>query len=75
MSPAPLSEIVAALEQVEEALRQLGSRLEDPLLGADVLTTAAIPHLRLSERGYVRLRDGQLLGALVDSGGEPPPTS
>lgn len=74
VSPAPLPEIVAALETVEEALRGLGSPLEDPLLGADVLTTAAIPHLRLSERGYVRLRDGQLLGTVVDSGEEPPPT-
>ncbi|MDR7435939.1 MAG: adenine deaminase C-terminal domain-containing protein [Armatimonadota bacterium] len=62
MSPAPLPEIVEALDKVEQTMRHLGSALEDPLLGAEVLTTAAIPHLRLTQRGYARLRDGQLLG-------------
>lgn len=28
----------------------------------DVLTTAAIPHLRPTERGYVHVKDGALLG-------------
>ncbi|MDR7482348.1 MAG: adenine deaminase C-terminal domain-containing protein [Armatimonadota bacterium] len=62
LSAAPLPEIAAALERIDRALRDLGSRLDDPLLAADVLTTAAIPHLRLTPRGYVRLRDGQLVG-------------
>jgi len=64
MSAAPLPEIAAALERIDGVLRDLGSRLDDPLLAADVLTTAAIPHLRLTPRGYVRLRDGQLLGVV-----------
>jgi adenine deaminase len=62
ISQAPLPDIVAELEEVEQALRHLGTRLEDPLLAADVMTTAAIPHLRVTERGYVRVRDGELLG-------------
>lgn len=69
MSPAPLLEVVAELERIEAALRSLGSRLEDPLLAADVMTTAAIPHLRVTERGYVRLRDGALLGVFVEPAG------
>lgn len=65
ISSAPMAEIVRDLDQVERALRHLGSRLEDPLLAADVLTTAAIPHLRITVRGYVRVKDGELLGVLV----------
>jgi adenine deaminase len=76
MSAAPLPEIAAALERIDGVLRDLGSRLNDPLLAADVLTTAAIPHLRLTPRGYVRLRDGQLLGVVEGVAGSvtaPPP--
>jgi len=69
MSLAPLPQIVEALEKVESALRRMGSGLEDPLLGAEVLTTAAIPHLRLTQRGYARLRDGKLLGLFLDQDG------
>jgi adenine deaminase len=65
-SQAPMPEIAADLERLERALRALGCRLEDPLLAADVLTTAAIPHFRITQRGYVRVRDGALLGVLAD---------
>ncbi|MBI4491284.1 MAG: adenine deaminase [Chloroflexi bacterium] len=66
ISPAPLPEIVRDPDAVARALRHQGSRLEDPLLAADVLTTAAIPHLRITERGYVRLKDGALLGLWLE---------
>ena len=34
-----------------QALWDLGCNWPDPLLSADVLTTAAIPHFRITERG------------------------
>jgi len=42
--------------------QELGVRHPRPLLALDILTTGAIPHLRLTPLGYVRLRDGALLG-------------
>ena len=47
---------------MERALAENGVPWERPLLSLDTLTTAAIPHLRISRRGYVRLRDGAVLG-------------
>ena len=62
LSEAPLEEIAADLAAVEGALRDLGCTSSTPILTADIMTTAAIPHLRITDRGYVRLRDGALLG-------------
>lgn len=62
ISPEPLAVVVRQLAQVERALAENGVPWERPLLSLDTLTTAAIPHLRISRRGYVRLKDGAVLG-------------
>ena len=62
ISPEPLPVVVRRLAEVERALGENGVPWERPLLSLDTLTTAAIPHLRISRRGYVRLRDGAILG-------------
>jgi hypothetical protein len=36
--------------------------MANPLLSLEVLTTGAIPHLRIWAGGYRRLKDGALLG-------------
>lgn len=54
--------VAAELRAVESALRDLGRTSATPILTADIMTTAAIPHIRTTDRGYVRLRDGALLG-------------
>jgi adenine deaminase len=68
--PAPLCGVLSlepmevARDQVrnlEEALRRNGVPWEKPLLTVDTLATAAIPHMRLTHRGYVKLRDRTLL--------------
>jgi adenine deaminase len=59
--------VAAADEELVAALRHLGVSHPRPLLALDILTTGAIPHLRITPRGYVRLRDGALLG-LCDPG-------
>jgi len=49
------------------ALRELGCSSATPVLTADTMTTGAIPHLRITDRGYVRLRDAAMLGLTADS--------
>jgi adenine deaminase len=60
-SSQPLETVAGQLEGVERALKGNGMRWERPLLTLNTLTTAAIPHLRITRRGYVRLKEGALL--------------
>lgn len=66
LSPAPLPVVVEQVRLVQEAARELGCPWPDAILAADVLTTPAIPHFRITERGYVRVRDGALLPLFVE---------
>lgn len=68
--PAPLCGMVSLksmevvreeLRQVEESLRKNGVPWEKPMLTVDTLGTPAIPHLRITHEGYVRLRDQKIL--------------
>jgi adenine deaminase len=68
--PAPLCGMVSLksmgvvreeLRQVEESLRKNGVPWEKPMLTVDTLGTPAIPHLRITHDGYVRLRDQKIL--------------
>ena len=56
-----LEKVRADLRAVTDALHEAGVPWEDPILAVDTLTTPAIPHLRVTHRGYVRLRDRALL--------------
>jgi len=49
------------VRQVEKCLRENGVKWERPMLTIDTLGTPAIPHLRITHQGYVRLRDHQIL--------------
>jgi adenine deaminase len=49
------------IRQVEECLRKNGVTWEKPMLTVDTLGTPAIPHLKISHEGYVRLRDQKIL--------------
>jgi len=61
-SGASVSEVVDRVAAVQGALRALGCEQPNPLQTVETLTTAAIPHLRITPEGYVRLRDGARLG-------------
>jgi len=69
--PAPICGIISQepmhllgdrVRKLEEAMAQQGVPWEKSLLTIDTLSTAAIPHLRITHRGYVRLKDRALLG-------------
>jgi adenine deaminase len=68
--PAPLCGMVSLksmevmreeVRQVEESLRKNGISWEKPMLTVDTLGSPAIPHLKISHEGYVRLRDQKIL--------------
>jgi adenine deaminase len=51
----------AEIKELEELLKTNGVRWEKPTLTIDTLGTPAIPHLRITHHGYVRLRDRVVL--------------
>lgn len=64
--PAPLCGMVSLksmetvreeVRELEESLRKNGVKWEKPMLTVDTLGTPAIPHLRITHQGYVRLKD------------------
>ncbi len=61
VSLAPLKTLAGQMRNLDEALRNAGTRWEKPVLTLDTLTTASIPHLRITHEGYVRLRDRKIL--------------
>ena len=60
-SDAP-ARVASAVSGVDGALRALGCPLPSGLQTLEFLCSPAIPHLRVSPGGYVRLKDGARLG-------------
>jgi len=72
--PAPLCGIVSLkpmetvrdeVKKVEDSLRENGVKWEKPALTIDTLGTPAIPQLRITHNGYVRLKDREILPVQV----------
>lgn len=61
VSLKPMKKIKEEMKHLEESLKENGVRWEKPTLTVDTLSTPAIPHLRITHRGYVRVRDRKLL--------------
>jgi adenine deaminase len=68
--PAPLCGLLSLksmeavreeIRRLEESLRENGVKWEKPVLTIDTLGTPAIPHMRITHQGYVRLRDQKIL--------------
>lgn len=62
ISQEPMGVLRDRIKRIEEAMAREGVPWEKSLLTVDTLPTAAIPHLRITHRGYVRLKDRNLLG-------------
>jgi len=45
------------VRELEESLKKNGVKWEKPMLTVDTLGTPAIPHLRITHQGYIRLKD------------------
>ncbi len=65
ISPRPLPEMIADMEAVERALRDLGCPLERPLLTAQTLCFTGLPFLRLTDKGLVDVRRRQMVEVLL----------
>ena len=61
----PMEVLRDEIKRIEDAMERNGVRLKKPLLTIDVLETPAIPHLRMTHHGYVRLRDRKVLSLEV----------
>lgn len=66
VSADPLEEVARREVEVDQSLRGLGAVGPRPSLTVDVLAGLAIPHFRVCDRGYVRVRDGAILGLWPD---------
>lgn len=53
MSDRPLTEVAAVVRRLQDAARELGSRLDDPLMALSFLALPVIPSLKLTDRGLV----------------------
>ena len=60
-----MEELNREVKRVEEKLKENGVNWEKPVLTIDTLGTPAIPHIRITHRGYVRLKDRELLSLEV----------
>jgi adenine deaminase len=49
------------VRKLEEGLEKNGVKWEKPILTIDTLGTPAIPNLRITHHGYVRLKDREIL--------------
>ncbi|MGA2518261.1 MAG: adenine deaminase C-terminal domain-containing protein [Thermodesulfobacteriota bacterium] len=61
VSLKPMEVVREEVRRVEESLRNNGVAWEKPMLTVDTLGSPAIPHLKISHEGYVRLRDQKIL--------------
>ncbi|MBL7172732.1 MAG: hypothetical protein ISS68_07835, partial [Desulfobacteraceae bacterium] len=61
MSQLKMPEIARRLEAFQKAVASLGSTLTFTHLTLNVLSTAAIPFIRITEKGYYRFRENDLV--------------
>jgi adenine deaminase len=57
LSLKPMETVERETKKLEESLKKNGVKWEKPVLTIDTLGTPAIPHLRITHHGYVRLKD------------------
>ncbi len=66
LSGEPLESLARSLDEINNAAAKLGVLFPKPHLSLQVLTTAAIPYLRICEEGLVNLKDGRTVGLFVE---------
>ena len=61
ISLKPMERVRDEVRKLEECLRQNGVKWEKPILTVDTFGTPAIPSLRITYHGYVRLKHREIL--------------
>lgn len=62
LSELPIADVGAGFERFKSEVNGLGVKYENPHLTLVVLTTPAIPFIRISEKGYYRFREDDYVG-------------
>jgi adenine deaminase len=62
VSDAPVEEIYAGMMDFQKKMEELGSTLRSAHLTLVTLTSAAIPFIRITEKGYFRFRENDYVG-------------
>ncbi|MBW1781917.1 MAG: adenine deaminase [Deltaproteobacteria bacterium] len=62
VSGMEIGALASEMRRFQETLRDLGSHLESAHLTLCTLTSAAIPFIGMTEKGYARFREGDLVG-------------
>ena len=65
ISLKPMERIAKEVRKLEEGLKKNGVKWEKPILTVDTLGTPAIPSLRITHHGYVRLKDREILSLKI----------
>ncbi len=65
ISLEPMERVRDEVRKLEEVLRKNGVKWEKPILTVDTFGTPAIPSLRITNHGYVRLKDREILSLEV----------
>ena len=65
ISLKPMERVRDEVRKLEECLRKNGVKWEKPILTVDTFGTPAIPSLRITNHGYVRLKDREILSLEV----------
>ena len=66
ISDQPMETLALSLEKINNAAADLGVSFPKPFLSLQILTTSAIPYVRICEEGLVNLRDGQTIGLIAE---------
>jgi adenine deaminase len=66
ISDQPMEILARSLEKINNAAADLGVSFPKPFLSLQILTTSAIPYVRICEEGLVNLKDGQTVGLIAE---------
>jgi len=66
MCALPMETLYAEMQEIQMTVAGMGSKLNRAALSLDVLTTAAIPYLRISEAGLYNVRENRFVDLFVE---------
>ena len=72
ISLKPMAIVADEVIKLEKCLKKNGVNWEKPMLTVDTLGTSAIPNLRITHHGYVRLKDREILSVEISNEVEGP---
>jgi len=65
MSERPLAEVAEDVKKLTNAIKKLGSKLEDPVMTLSFLALPVIPELKLTDHGLIDAKEFKPVGLFV----------